>query len=236
MTDFAPRYHVIEQALRTRLAGLAPDDPLPSEAELCREFAVSRMTARAAVNRLADEGLVYRRPGRGTFVAPPARRSAGTLIGFGAQMRRAGRVPSSEVLSAGARPATAEEAERLRLEAAAEVVEIDRVRLADGVPVAVERAVFPGALAALLDADLAGGSVHEALVRLGRTPTLGHATLAAHPATDSDRELLGPDGPAVLVERRLIVDQHGEPVELTESRYAGDRYALDVTFDVEAPA
>src|SRR5258708_30338023 len=77
--SYTPRYLEIEQALRKRLAGMAPGDPPPSDAELCEEFGVSRMTARNAVHRLAQEGLFLRGPGGGTFVGnspthPPAHR------------------------------------------------------------------------------------------------------------------------------------------------------------------
>ena len=58
-----PRYRQIEQALRERIATLRPGERLPSDAELCREFGVSRMTARNAMQRLAEEGLVTRDPG-----------------------------------------------------------------------------------------------------------------------------------------------------------------------------
>ncbi|MEV1290370.1 GntR family transcriptional regulator [Micromonospora sp. NPDC049679] len=235
--DFVPRYHAIEQALRDRIGELQPHTPLPSEAELCTRFGVSRMTARAAVTRLVNDGLVYRESGRGTFVAPPpSSRRADNLLGFSDEMRRQGRVPTSRLIEGHTRPATRDEEEQLHVGHCGTVVEVRRVRLADGRPVALDMAVFPGALSALLAADLTTGSLHEALVALGRVPTLGHATVTARPATAEDAELLDvPERTALLVERRLILDQHHRPVERSESRYVGDRYALDVAFDVEYP-
>ncbi len=233
--DFTPRYRSIEQALRARVAAMRPNDPLPSEMALCEEFGVSRMTARQAVNELVRDGIAYRESGRGTFVAArPAHRRADSLLRFSEEMRRRGRRPASRVVAAGVRAATAVERDRLRLGRAAKVVAITRLRLADGIAVALEHAVFPGALAPLLDADLAGGSLHEALAGLGRVPTRGHGSISAAVADDGDAAVLGVDpGTALLVEERLILDQAGVPLELTQSRYVAGRYALDVTFDVE---
>ena len=238
---FVPRYYEIEQALRARIAELRPDEPLPSDAMLCEEFGVSRMTARNAVQRLVQEGIVYRVPGRGTFVAePPVHRQAGNLLSFTEEMRRRGRVPSSKVLTREVREAAPSEASWLQLAAHDEVVVLRRLRLADDEPVAIEEAVFPaaGALVALLEAaDLEHRSLHETLVHSGHIPTGGRARLGAEPAGPEDALLLGvAEGAALLVEKRVIHDQDGRPLELCESRYAGDRYGLDVQFDVELPS
>jgi GntR family transcriptional regulator len=235
---FVPRYYEIEQALRARIEELKPGDTLPSDAELCTEFGVSRMTARNAMTRLAQEGIVNRIPGRGTFVAErPVHRQAGSLISFTDEMRRRGRRPSSTVLSREVRAASTEEAGQLQLDAGAEVVLLRRLRLADDEPVAIEEAVFAADLAAvLMEADLEQGSLFQTLVSSGRVPTAGHASLSAGAATAADaRELGVKKGGPLLVERRVIFDQSGRPLEFTESRYAGDRYALDVSFDVELP-
>ncbi|MFE0103466.1 GntR family transcriptional regulator [Streptomyces sp. NPDC059009] len=234
--DFTPRYYQIEQALRLRIAGLRPHDLLPSDAELCAEFKVSRMTARSAVQRLVAAGLVYRVSGRGTFVAEslPHRRTE-SLVRFSEQMRRQGREPSSKVLTAALRPATDSEANRLFLLPPVDVVEISRIRLADGVPTARESAVFPPDLTSLLEADIANHSMHEALNDLGKIPTRGHSSIKADVAGAEEADLLAvPPGTALLVELRLILDQYDQPLELAESRYVSSRYALDVSFDVEA--
>jgi GntR family transcriptional regulator len=233
--SFVPRYYEIEQALRTRIAALEPHAALPSDSQLCAEFGVSRMTARGAVQRLVQEGLVYRVPGRGTFVAEAgAHRSAARILSFSDEMRRRGRVPSSRIVENRTRAATDEERERL---GADEVVVLRRVRVADDEPIALETAIFAAArVGGLLGGDLERASLFETLARAGVVPTAGRAAISAEAATAEDARLLDVRrGDPLLVERRLIRDQAGDPLEWTESRYVGSRYGLDVAFDVELP-
>jgi GntR family transcriptional regulator len=235
MAEPVPRYVTIEQSLRGRVAELEPHAPLPSDARLCVEFGVSRMTARGAVQRLVHEGLVYRVPGRGTFVAPArASRTASRILSFTDEMRRSGRVAASRVVEQHVRPSTPDERRRLD---AAEVLVLRRVREADGEPVALETAVFPAArVASLLEADLGSTSLFETLADAGHVPTAGQATITAEAASREDARLLGVrQGSPLLVERRLISDQDDAPLELTESRYVPERYDIDVDFEVELP-
>jgi GntR family transcriptional regulator len=138
------------------------------------------------------------------------------------------------VLERTERRATDEEERRLGVR---DVVVLRRVRLADGKPLALERAIFPAArVRAALDADLERESLFRALVTVGLVPTSGSAALAAEAATAEDARLLRVrKGAPLLVERRLIHDQEGEPLEWTESRYVGSRYGINVEFDVELP-
>jgi len=233
---YRPRYREIEHSIRQRLARLKPGAELPSDAQLCEEFGVSRMTARHAMNSLAQEGLVFRVRGRGTFVGePPTHRRANSLLSFSNEMRRQGRVPSSRVLGRAVRAPTREEALRLQLKDTEKVVWLRRIRLADGHPIAVESTRLHRRTAtAVLAADLQKESLHAVLVRAGCLPTRGRATISAEPAAADDaRWLEMRKGDPLLVERRIILDQQGRPLEFTESRYPADRYALDVDFVVE---
>jgi GntR family transcriptional regulator len=234
--SYAPRYREIEQALRARIASLRPGQRLPSDTDLCAEFGVSRMTARHAMAQLAEEGLVRRDPGRGTFVAePPTHRRANFLMTFSHEIRRQGREPSSRVVARVVRRPSAAERADLRLVRGDEIVELRRVRLADDVPVALEVAVLaPRCIAAVMGADLGAGSLHEALIAAGIVPSRGKSSIRAEAAGADEAALLGvAAGEPMLVERRVIVDQRGRPIERTESRYAADRYGLDIGFAVE---
>ena len=130
------------------------------------------------------------------------------------------------------RPATPEEGSRLDT---SDVLVLRRVREADGLPVALETAVFPAArVPPLLEADLEAESLFETLADAGLVPTAGHAVIAAEAASAEDARLLGVrKGSPLLVERRLISDQDDAPLELTESRYVPERYDIGVDFEVE---
>lgn len=237
MTDrFTPRYYEIEQQLRLRIDELSSGDPLPSDAELSRTFGVSRMTVRQAFQALVQEGLVERQPGKGTFVADKqTRRQATVILGFTKETRRKGRVPSSRVMGAGLRPASAVEAEALGIDEGDEVVSLERVRLADDVPVVLESTVLKGHCRGVLSKDLAAGSLHQALREQGVFLARGRARILADRANEAEAELLDIDeGDPLLVECVLIYDENEAPIEFTDSRYAAERYELDVEFVVHS--
>jgi len=188
------------------------------------------MTVRQALQELSNAGLVDRRRGKGTFVANrPMHRRAGIFLSFSEEMTRRRLVPSSRLVSASLAPARPEEVEALRLDVGDDVVRIERVRLADGVPIAFEDAAIVGELRAVLDGDLTGGSLHRALQEAGVRAASATGTVTARLAGRAEAALLEiPARTALLVELRLLFDQRGRPFERTETRYVADRYVIDV--------
>jgi GntR family transcriptional regulator len=224
------RYREIERFLRTQVEGARPGAPLPSEAELCERFSVSRMTVRQALQELTNDGLVERRRGQGTFVAHrPVHRRPGVFLSFTEEMNRRGVQATSRLLTAGMDDPRRSEVLDLGLAPGGQVVRIVRVRLADGVPVALEDAALVPELGDVLEEDLGGGSLHGALERRGVVATRATGTITARLARADETELLDLAPPsALLVELRVLFDQEGRVFERTETRYVADRYVIDV--------
>lgn len=142
-------YTKVEETIAAEIAQgeYRPGDQLPTEDELLERFEVSRITVRRAIQNLVLRGLLEIRRGRGTFVVEPRIEAELTkLSGFVEDMKAAGRRASARVVSQGIVSATARIAERLQLARGARVMRIERVRLADKVPVSFDETYLPLAL------------------------------------------------------------------------------------------
>ena len=204
---------------------------LPTEQDLAAWFGVSRMTLRHALGELARRGLVTRAVGRtgGTFVAEPKlEQDLTTLAGFSEQLRRHGMVAGARVLAAAGRQASPAEAAALGLAEGDPVHDVRRIRLADGMPIAVEHSLFPAVLfPGMLECRL-DGSLYELLeVRYGLRPHRARESL--EPVTAGIREAEALDvaegAPLMLVERTAYA-QSGQPVEFARDLFRGDRTRL----------
>jgi len=222
------RYELIADYLRELIAQSSPGDRLPSDAELCERFGVSRMTARQAVQVVAVDGLIERRRGAGTFVTSnPVPRELGSPLSFTDSMRARGKEVTSKILDFHSVDPTDDERVTLGLGPGDRAYVLERLRRADGVAMAIERVVMREELATAIEGDLETGSLHDAFERLGRVPVEAHAEVSAANATKRQRELLDlPPSGVVLFERRTILDQQGEPLERTETCYAANRYSF----------
>lgn len=221
----APLWSRLSDGLRQALADgtLGPGARIPGERTLARDLGVSRVTLRRAIEALEEDGVLRRHQGSRTEVVARLQKAVSRLAGFSEDMIARGRRPGATWLARSLDDATPAEAEALGLSPGARVARLDRVRLADGEPVAIERAVIPAAI--LPSPDLVGESLYEALGARGARPVRGTQRLRAVPARPREARLLGcePGTPLVSVERRCF-DAAGACVELTETRYLGAAY------------
>lgn len=141
-----PLYGKVEELLASEIARghLKPGDKLPSEDELLRRFEVSRITVRRAIQNLIQRGMVEIRRGLGTYVlAPVISQELSRLTGFVEDMDTHGRKASARVLSQGVIEANAEVARQLGVIKGTRVMRIERVRLADSVPMSFDETYLP---------------------------------------------------------------------------------------------
>lgn len=228
----APFYLQIKDVLtaRIRAGDLRAHQRLPSERELSEAFNVSRMTARQALQAMVWDGAAYARVGKGTFVADPKiDQQLQSLSGFSQDVRQRGGWPSSRVLEACVQPAGADAAAALGLALEARVALLARVRLSNGIPLAVEAAYLPAALVPeLFSHDFSAESLYEVLAAdYGLVLTDAEQRIEAALAGPRELELLELASPAAVMKiQRLTKTGDGTPVEWVVSAYRGDRYAF----------
>jgi GntR family transcriptional regulator len=225
-----PLYDLIEQNFRELILNgeLASGDPVPSEWELSDLYGVSRLTVRHALDNLARQGWLNRRHGVGTFVSKPnVAQIAPSKLSFTEQMRAIGRIPSSRQIYIHFVPASAQVAASLELQADDQVIEILRVRLADGEPILLEtsylsRRSFPDFEG---DTDLTNASLYEFLnSHYQISVATMDQTLEPVLLTESQARYLETHaGTPALYSEVIAFDPHGDPIEFSWSVTRGDQ-------------
>jgi GntR family transcriptional regulator len=226
-----PKYEQVADALTGRIAAMHPHEPIPTERELMRQFGVSRMTVRNALAKLVSRGLVYNVQGSGTYVAPPEMVTKTLrLTSFSEDMVQRGHVPASRVIDRREDSAAAATAAALGLAVGTPVLVVERLRLADDVPMAIERvtlAPLPGGLR--LDPS---GSLYAQLKSAGVLVSRATQTIdAVNLGRDEARLLDQAVGAAALRVRRTSYTDRSQAVELAETIYRADRYSFDVVVE-----
>lgn len=225
-----PLYSLIEQNFRELILGghLKHGDSIPSEWELADLYSVSRLTVRHALGALTRQGWLKKRHGVGTFVSNPTVATiASTKLSFTEQMHAIGRLPSSKQIQIRTLPATEEIAHRLSLQDGDMVVEIKRVRLADGEPILLEASYLSRKRFPDLDEnlDLTNASLYELLSNNYQVniATMDQ-TLEPVLLTESEaRYLEAQQGTPALLSEIIAYSTMGEPIEFCWSVTRGDK-------------
>lgn len=226
-----PKGQALREIIEALASSLGPGAPLPSERRLADHFGLARMTVRTEVDRLVAEGVVYRVHGRGSFVAEPRVAQAGLFSSFSEDMHARGMTPGSIVRSQALVEAGPFLAGSLEVAPGAPLAEIERLRTADGTPVALEHAYLPcERLPGIGGVDLENGSLFEVLgERYGITLADADQRVVAVSIEGEEATLLGVgEGAPGLRFHTLARDGDGTPVYYATSLYRGDRYEIEL--------
>ncbi|MDR7533737.1 MAG: GntR family transcriptional regulator [Armatimonadota bacterium] len=238
-----PLYYQVESWLRQQVAGGRLQGAcLPTEAALVRQLGVSRITIRRAMERLVQEGLIYRVPGRGTFANPRRarefriERNPVDLLGFEDDIRRAGLAAETVVLRRDWVDAPADVAAALGLASGEEVLWLYRRGTAGGRPLWVEDRYLVRRLGARLrPREAATPSLLATLAReRGLTVNRAQVRISACEARREEARHLGLRRGAPVLAAEFVVHADGSPVQLVRARFRPDRYAFAFTIAPEA--
>ena len=219
--------HTKQQVLEL-IERLGVGTAIPSERQLSVDLGVSRLTVRAALDDLAREGYLVRRRGSGTYVQQPKISQQLTMTSFSEDMRRRGMVPGSRTLSLTRQLAGPQLGRFLHVSPGEEIVVVKRLRLADGVSMAIETLHIPASIVPGVTPKELEGSFYE-LLRSKYGIEIASGIQAIEPTVTNEEEsaALGVPlhSPAFLFERTSR-DGDERTLEFVHSIYRGDRYRI----------
>jgi len=234
-TDAARTPEDVRRILADQISAgrLRPGQRLGAERALAADLGVSRAALRQALAVLEEGGLVRRVPGRGggTFVSKgKIERDLSRVVGVPALLRSQGVVAGTRVLSARLAAAGETAARALRLHPGELVIDLVRIRLADGSPFSVEHLMLPAdRFAGMLEMPL-GGSVYELLdERYNTRPKEAVERIEVVSASPDEAMILEvPPGAPLLSVTRTTTDTGDEPIEFSHDLFRGDRTRIVV--------
>jgi GntR family transcriptional regulator len=193
---------------------------MPSERNLAQSLGVSRITVRTSFEDLAENGLIVRRRGSKSAITRRIEKQITRLASFSESMVRRGMKPDMELLNREIVQPNSKVVMALGIPPDEEVVVLDRLRLADGKPIAIERAIIPRLF--LPDTNLLNGSLYQTLEKRGFRPCRGVQRIFAKPMSEEHCQLLkgNPGAASLVIERKCFLGD-GRVVEFTETEYNG---------------
>jgi GntR family transcriptional regulator len=230
-TSPVPLYHQAARALEQAIEDgrLPRGSKLDSELDLAERLGISRPTMRAALKQLVDKGLLVRRRGIGTMVAPKPVRRAVALTSLYDDLKQAGREPRTRVLALEEVLCPPDVAEHLGLGPTAPVLRFERLRVAGSDPIALMHNIVPVGLLQIDKEGLERTGLYDLFRGSGIAPHVATQRIGARKAGAEEAELLEIEpGDPVLTMTRIAYDTNGRPIEYGSHRYPAESYWFEM--------
>lgn len=208
---------------------------IPSENELCKIYGISRMTVHSALNHIVEEGLIYRVPGKGTFVSPPKIISKPpTQVGIREQLEQQGYETSTRLISVELKLPTKKVVNALGIGRSELIYTIKRARYIKEEPLSYHISYIPSKLfPGLENQDLVGEQMCDIMEKQYHCEIVRRLeTLEAVTATPEEAGILSvkPSCPLLLLENTVFT-YHDSPVEFTKIIFRGDKIKLKLEYN-----
>ena len=229
-----PLYRQVKEEIVAAIqrGDFAPGYRLPSQRVLVLTYGASHMTIRRVIDELAREGLIFAIPGKGIYVRTQKQEAESCpLKSFTEEMKLRGMRASSKVLEAQIVPATTVLARTLEVGVGMPLTLLRRLRLADGIPMALQTNYLKSWLCpGLLEKDLASQSLYQILLQeYGLCLATTKGSVEAILADEEHASFLGLELPAtLLVTEQVSFLDDGQPFEYVRTAYRGDRYGYRI--------
>lgn len=225
----------LREKLHSRFSKLKPNSKIPSVRQLATSYGVSTMTVRQALAALQSDGSIYTVPGSGTYVSGEKLSKKLVFVSFTEEIKEKGMKPSSKILKAEKIAINSKKlAEILQIAIGNSAYRIKRVRLADGVPLAIEDTFIPCDNApALLEQDL-NGSLYEIFKNVYERPVVRADSAVSPILLDKEQAavLKAPVNTPSLMFSLTAFDIRGRTMEYCVSVKRGDKY--DFRFSIQS--
>jgi GntR family transcriptional regulator len=209
---------------------LAPGDRLPNEVDLAKKLGLSRPTMRRALEELVGKGLVVRKRGYGTEVANTPVHRRVELTSLYDDLDAAGQRPTTDVLRFDAGRVNATAASALGADASTPLVYVERLRFADGRPLALMHNWLPPAYSDISSEQLGTDGLYRILRSRGVLPHVARQRIAARSANQREARLLKiRRGQPLITMQRTAYDADGYVIEFGDHVYRANGYAIEVT-------
>jgi GntR family transcriptional regulator len=229
-----PIYFQIEEQIKALIESgeLKAGDSLPSERDYAEKYDISRMTVRHAINNLVNEGLIVRKKGKGTFIAEKKfeQRLQG-LTSFSEDMKSKGFSPSNRLLFFEILPANEYIANQLEIKTHDPVYQVERIRLADNEPIALETTFISANLIHGLTEEVISQSLYHYIEeKLNLKIDYSNQVIESTAAGEKEATVLEiKKGAPILKIQRNSYLTNGLPFEIVKSAYRADRYKFSAT-------
>jgi phosphonate metabolism transcriptional regulator PhnF len=230
-------YRQISEILMQRIeeGEYQPGSRLPTESNLGREFGVNRHTAREALKKLKNDGIVFSVKGKGNFVADAKiKYRVSKKVRFTSSIMEAGLTPATKLIGTSQRAADEKLAARLGLAVGEPVLTLELLRFASGIPLLVAASSLPARRFIGLSERMGTSSSLYGLLReqFGIEPSRSESVFETIMPDERAMQLLQiPPGVPLLLVRSIARDQHGAIIEYCETRMRGDIGSMVVNFD-----